>query len=227
MHSSTQGPSLNSEHHDMDAPNLGLDTAVEPSQGLHLPKPDRSDRLFENNPLLSHGPSITRRLFRASARFLFAVLVGGGAVLAWQSDGDQAKDMIRVWAPSLAELLPASASKQAASPSAAEDQQQLKPIAADQQQLQPIATDLAAVRHTIEQLAANLDQLTRAQEQMAQSIAKPAEQALSQKVSSPPPPKPIHASAPKPVQQPAQLSAQASSKPLRVQPPQSLQPPKQ
>ncbi len=126
--------------------------------------------------------------------------------------------MIRAWAPSLAELLPTSTSKPAASPIAAEDHQQL----------QPIATDLAAVRHTIEQLAANLDQLTRAQEQMAQSIAKlqTAEQALSQKVSSPPPPKPIHAAAPKPVQQPAQLSAQASSKPLRVQPPQSLQPPK-
>ncbi len=202
----------------MDAPNLGLDTAVEPSQGLHLPKPDRSDRLFENNPLLSHGPSITRRMFRASARFLFAVLVGGGAVLAWQSNGGQATDMIRAWAPSLAELLPASTSKPAASPSAAEDQQQLKPI----------ATDLAAVRHTIEQLAANQDQLTRAQEQMVQSIAKlqAAEQVLSQKVSSPPPPKPVHAAAPKPVQQPAQHSAQASSKPLSVQPPQSLQPPK-
>ncbi len=113
----------------MDAPNLGLDTAIEPNRGLHLPTPDRSDRLFfENNPLLSHGPSITRRIFRASSRSLFAVLVGVGGTLAWQADGDQAKDMIRVWAPSLAELLPASTSKPAASPSAAEDQQQLKPI---------------------------------------------------------------------------------------------------
>jgi hypothetical protein len=58
-----------------------------------------------------------------------------------------------------------------------------------QQQLKPMALDLAIVRRSVEQLAANQDQLSRKQEQMAQSIAilQAAEQQLSQKVLSPPP----------------------------------------
>jgi hypothetical protein len=87
------------------------------------------------------------------------------------------------------------------------------------------------VRHTLEeQSAANHDQLTRIQEQIAQqSIALQAtKQELSQKLSSSPPAdKPVHAALPKPAQHPAHLSTQDSSKPIQVVPPQSLLPPKQ
>jgi hypothetical protein len=204
----------------MDAPKL--DTARKPHGGLHLVSPDRSDRLFlEDNASRSVRPSVTRRIFRAFARFLFAVLVGVGGTLGWQSYGDQGKmDLIRAWAPGLAELLPGSTSKPTASPL----------DAAEVQQLKPIATDLAAVRHTLEQLAANQDQLARTQEQMAQSIAtlQAAEQELTQKLSSPPPAKPVHVlPPPKPVQHPVQPSTQDSSKPLHAPQPQSLQPPQQ
>jgi hypothetical protein len=100
-----------------------------------------------------------------------------------------------------------------------------------QGQLNSIAVDLAAVRHTLEQQsAANHEQLTRIQEQLAQqSIALQAtKQELSQKLSSSPPAdKPAQTAMPKPVQRPGPRSTQDSSKPLQVSPPQSLLSPKQ
>ena len=197
-----------------DAPDLNAEDR------LHWRTPPASHRSgFTNNPLTSES-SITRRIFRALARFFFVVLIGVGATLAWQSYGDRAMDVVRAWDPSLGEWLPASTSKPAAPPvTSAEVQQQLKPI----------ATDLAAVRRTIEQLTANQDQLTRVQQQMAQSIAalQAAEQQLSQKLSSPPPPKAVQVPPPKPPQTPAQVSSPPSSKPVSVLPPKSLQPPPQ
>jgi hypothetical protein len=209
-----------------------LDTALRPAGGLHVLGPDRSDHIPLNNPYMIVRPPIISRMFRASARFLFAVLAGIGGTLAWQSYGDQATDMIRAQAPSLARWLPASTSKPAVPPvDASEAQQQLKAglapadqqltpmapagAAERQQQLKPITIDLAAVRQTIEQLAVN-------QEKMAQSIARleAADQAVSQKLSSLASPKPVvHAPPTKPVQQPTQASAQAPSRPLRVAPP--------
>ena len=217
----------------MDAPNL--DIARDP-RGLHRPNPGRLDRLFseddasvsveddgsmtvEDDASTTVEPSITRRIFRASAVFSFLVLTGIGGALAWRSYGDYATDMIR------ASALPAPTSKPAAPPAdAAEIQQQLKSL----------AIDLAAVRHTLEQFGANQDQLTRKQEdlagkqeQMTQAIAalQAAKQDIRQKISGPPPAnKPVHV---KPVQHPAQLSTQASSNPTHVSPPQSLLPPKQ
>jgi len=93
------------------------------------------------------------------------------------------------------------------------------------------------VRHTLDQLSANQDQLTRKQEeiegkqgQMTLAIAtlQAAEQDISQKISPPPlANKPVPIPAPRPVQHPAQLSTQTSSKPSQVAPPQSLLPPNQ
>jgi hypothetical protein len=192
-----------------DAPDLN----AEDRQHWRTPRLSHGSSLKNN--LLTSESSITRRIFWVLARFFFAVLIGVGATLAWQSYGDQAMDMVRAWDPSLGEWLPASTSKPAAPPvTSAEVQQQLKPI----------ATDLAAVRHTIEQLTANQDQLSR-----TQSIAalQAAEQQLSQKLSSPPPSKPVHVPPPKPLQTPAQVSSPPSSKPVNVLPPKPLQPPDQ
>ena len=100
-----------------------------------------------------------------------------------------------------------------------------------QQQLKSIAVDLAAVRQTQEQQsAANHDQFTGIQEQIAkQSIALQAtKQELSQKLSSPPPDKPVQTPPPKPAQHPAHVSTQDSSKPIQVAPAEeSPLPPKQ
>ena len=131
--------------------------------------------------------------------FLFVVLVGTGAVLVYHG----ATSKPTVPPEGFAEL---------------------------QQQLKSIAVDLAAVRQVLEQQsAANHDQLTRIQEQIAQqSIAlQVTKQELSQKLSSPPPDKPVQTPLPKPAQHPAHVSTQDSSKPIQVAPPESLLPPKQ
>jgi hypothetical protein len=203
------------EHHDMDAPNLDIEG--EPRGPLHLMDPNRL--FLEDNASESFGPSVTKRIFRASAAFSFLVLVGVGGAIAWRFGGDQA--IIRAWA------LPASTTQPAVPPAGA---------AEIQQQLKSIATDLAAVKHTLDQLDADQDQLTRKQEEMAgkqeqmtQVIAtlQTAEQDIRQKISAPPPAnRPVHVPLPKPVQHPAQLSTQASSNPTHVSPPQSLLPPK-
>jgi hypothetical protein len=197
-----------------DAPDLNAEDRQ------HWRTPRQSHRSGFTNNLLTSERSITRRIFRALARFFFVVLIGVGATLAWQSYGDQAMDMVRAWDPSFGEWLPATTSKPAAPPvTSAEVQQQLKPI----------ATDLAAVRRAIEQLTANQDQLSRTLQQMAQSIAalQAAEQQLSQKLSSPPPSKPVQVAPPKPVQTPAQVSSPPSSKPVNVPTPKPLQSPDQ
>jgi TolA-binding protein len=171
---------------------------------------------------------MTRRIFRAVAAFSLLILIGVGVMFAWRSYGGDLA-MVKGWGPSLAELLPTATNKSAAPPVGAEIQQQLKSMAAE----------LAALRHTVQQMAANQDQLTqtqeqmshtqeqmtRAQEQMAQSIATlPAGGQLAHK-QSPPPAKPVHVlPAPKPVQHPAQLTNPARAKPANLAPPQSLEP---
>src|SRR6516225_3523377 len=206
--------------HDLDA--LDLDTVREPHGRSRLFLEDDPPMDVEDDPPISveygDAPTVTKRTSGASVvfLFLFLVLVGVGGALAWRSYGDQATDMIRAWA------LPGATSKPTVPPEA---------FAELQQQLKSVAIDLAAVRHTLEQQsAANHDQLTRIQEQIAQqSIAlQVTKQELSQKLSSSlPADKPVHTPLPKPAQHPAHLSTQDSSKPIQSSPPQSLLPPKQ
>jgi len=164
---------------------------IEPS--LHVrPLPSG----FNSDQLASDGPSIGRRMFRALTRFFFAVLIGVGATLAWQSHGDAAKQIVRTWAPSLAWLLPLStttsppdgpvSAQNAALPQSAPLTQSAAPASAFAvgelvQQIEPITRDLTIVRRSLEQIAAK-------QEQMAQNIAKqqPAVQNIRPKISPPP-----------------------------------------
>ena len=190
---STESPPLN------DVLKLDFDDEYAPSNGGGRLKPGNPHRSsgFTNAQFKSGKPSIGGRLTRSLARFSVAVLIGVGGTLAWQSYGGEA---VRTWAPSLSSLLPASTMEP---PAPAVTSTELR------QQLKPMAIDLALVRRTEEQLAANQDQLTRKQDQMAQAIAalQAAEQEVSQKVSAPPSlpsaPKPVHVS-PKQAQPPAQ-----------------------
>ena len=103
-----------------------VDTEFRPSGGLHARQFDRGAHVaLENNPYIMVRPPLLHRVLRASARFLFAVLLGIGGTLAWQSHGDQAMDVIRAKAPSVAEWLPASTSRPAVPVSAAEAQQSI------------------------------------------------------------------------------------------------------
>jgi len=66
---------------------------------------------FKNDQFASDRPSIGRRIFRSLARFSIAALIGVGATFAWQSQGDEAKEMVRTWAPSLGWLISVSKTK--------------------------------------------------------------------------------------------------------------------
>ena len=154
---------------------------------------DARSHSFQNDHLAGR-PSIVRRVLRSLARFSIAVLIGVGATLAWQSYGDTAREMLSTQVPSLSWLsvstttptpdAEGSAQKPAVSQSAPIAQTAPPAAAATTSeftQLEPIAHDLAAMRRSLEQLAAK-------QEQMAQNIATlqaVVEQDIKQKMSSP------------------------------------------
>jgi hypothetical protein len=194
--------------HDLDAPNL--DTVLvephgrsrlfledDPPVSLEDDRPigveDDPSASIEYDAPIGVTPSDIKPTPSASVVFvfLFLVLAGVGGALGWRYYGGQATGAMN---------------KPTAPP---EDFAEL------QQQLKSIATDLAAVRNTLEQQsAANHDQLTRIQEQIAQ-------QSVALLSSSPLVP------LPKPAQHSAHVSTQEPSKPTQVARPQSPLPPKQ
>ena len=187
---------------------------------------------FKNDHFGIDRPSIGRRMFRALVRFFIAALIGVGATLAWQSYGEEAKEMVRTWIPSVAWLLPVSTTnsspdglmlaQEAAPPQSASVTQTSAPTAAatspELVQLEPMARDLAVMRRSLEQLAAK-------QEQMAQNIAtvQAIDQDIRQKMSSRPPSPAVPVPPRKPPRPNAQSSAvQSSSVPA---PPPPAEPP--
>jgi hypothetical protein len=125
-------------------------------------------------------------------RFLLAVLIGVGLTLAWQSYGDQAKQIVGPWARDT--LLPRWTAPQVDS---APKQPRSTPVgditdaevakssaalmqAALMQQLEAMARDLAMIRGDTEQLATK-------QQEVAQSIAT-LQANIEQKLGSPPVP---------------------------------------
>ena len=133
---------------------------------------------FENHQFALSRPSISKRVLRAVARFTFAVLVGVGATLGWQSYCDKAGVMVRVWVPSLSWLLPVPTT---GSPVAEATTSELM------EQLKPMSLDLAIVRRSLEQLAANQNQFAAKQEQIAQNVStlQETEQEIRQAVYAP------------------------------------------
>ena len=218
--------------------------AVEP--GIDVPP--RSD--FNNDQFASDMPSIGRRTFRALARFSIAALIGVGATFAWQSRGDEAKEMVRTWVPSLGLLSPVSTTKSPAdvdvaavqtgpTPAgqrSAQDAALPQPAPATQtvpaptaaaispasaQQLEAMARDLAVVRRSVEQLAAK-------QERMAHNIAtlQAVEQDTKEKMSSPSPSRSVRVPPRKNVSrvvppEPAAQSSPVQSSPVQSSPVQS------
>jgi hypothetical protein len=109
--------------------------------------------------------------------FSIAVLIGVCATLAWQSYGNKARDMLSTQFPSLGWLLATTTASTSGDlgpaqepPQSALVSQRSAPAAAtaspELAQLEPMASDLAAVRRSLEQVAAR-------QEEMAQTIATP------------------------------------------------------
>ena len=197
---------------------------------------------LNNDPLPTDRLSLSRRTSHSLARFLVMACVGAAATLAWQSYGGTAKQMIANLAPQLSWLLlslpamnppsgreiaveqasppavqasaPQAASAQAGS-TASETAASTAPTAPspELQQLETMAHDLAAVRQSVEQLAAG-------QEQMARDIAnlQTAGQDIRRRISALPPAAATTAHKPVPPPQPALQSSVAPLPPASPEP---------
>ncbi|MGA7387493.1 MAG: hypothetical protein WBW99_06110 [Pseudolabrys sp.] len=116
-----------------------------------------------------------KQTFRSLARFFIAALVGVGATFVLRLYGDEAKEMIRSWAPPLSQLLSASTMKSPQAPASAAAVTSPELV----QQLDAMTNDVADMRNRVEQFAAK-------QEQAGQNIEtlQPVEKDIKQKMSS-------------------------------------------
>ena len=156
--------------------------------------PRASDPLARKRPPIVKR-SIGKRMFRTVTRFIVTVLIGVGLTIGWQTYGEQAKELTRIWIPSVAWMLPQPDPKP---PTVADVMPEMA------QQIKLIALDVAIVRRDVSQLATNQDQLAAKQDQMTQNIAslQEVEQDVRPKALSLPVPKPVVPLAPKPVLHP-------------------------
>ncbi len=81
-------------------------------------------------------------------RFVVTFCIGVGATLAWQTYGDQAREMIADSYPQLSWLAPRAAAAASATTAAARPP--------DSQQFQELALSIAAMRQRVDQLAMQL-----------------------------------------------------------------------
>ena len=199
---------LTAEEVSADQSARDLDARSEQSIG---PRPVRSSIRsprpsgFRDDQVASRRSSVGRRIFGTLARFFIVVLIGVGATLAWQSYGDEAKQILLARAPMLGWLLSVSVTK---SPAATTNSLDLV------QQLAPLASNLDVVRRNLELLAAR-------QEQMSQNMAalQAAEQDIKEKLSFPPQPPPAPQAASIPQRKPPQPRAQSSAAQLESRSP--------
>jgi hypothetical protein len=132
---------------------------------------------------ITMSPPVPGQPSRGLARYMLAICIGVAATLAWQAYGQATKQMIATWAPALGwspeakqliaswveqlgwTKLPAGAGNTAVRPTVLESAQaaevaQTAPDkvakgSIDPQQIQQIALDVAALRQTVEQVAAS------------------------------------------------------------------------
>jgi hypothetical protein len=147
---------------------------------------------LKNDRFPSKWPSSGKRASRALARFLIMFCMGIAATLAWQSYGDAAREMIASSSPQLGWLAPQAALVAQTAPNMIAPAAPTAP-SPDRQQLNATSLSLAALRQSVDQLAAG-------QEQMTRDITKlrAAEQDILDKITAPPP-RPAAAPARKPV----------------------------
>jgi hypothetical protein len=181
------------------------------------PRKPRTSGVKSDQSMSGKRP-IGRRIFRAITRFFIAVLIGVGVTLAWQSYGNEAIEITRVWAPSLGWLLPVSTTKSLPDSQGSIAAAAISPDLVHQ--LEPMALDLTVVRRSVEQLTTKVEQLAAAQEQMAQHIAtmQAVEQDIRQTMSSPAQPR---AAAPRKPAQPTGQPSAMQSPSMASQPPPS------
>jgi hypothetical protein len=127
-----------------------------------------------------------RRSSRGFARYLIAICIGVAATLAWQAYGDAAKRVIATrapelgWSPEAKQVIaswtvgwtkpPASPEKIAPEPVASSKAPPAPSV--DPAQVQQIAQSLAALRETVEQIAAGQDQTSREMARVESAVAE-------------------------------------------------------
>ncbi len=159
----------------------------------------------------SERPRLGKRVLLALALITFCI--GVAATLAWQSRGDAARKAIARAFPQLGWLVPQAAPVKQDTPDIFVPAASAAP-SPDQQQLTAMPLDLAAVRQSVDQIAAGQAQMTRSveriaagQEQMARTVGQltagqeqltreitklqAIEQYMLYKSSEPPAPKPV------------------------------------
>jgi hypothetical protein len=150
---------------------------------------------------LATRPSLGKRASRAFARLLITFCIGVSATLAWQSYGDAARQMIANSYPQLGWLAPQAA------PLGQTPANMAAPAALSPEllQLKAMAANLAAVRQSVDQLAA---QLAAGRQQTAgdianlQAVVAAGQQQMAgdiAKIISAPPPRPAASPARKPM----------------------------
>jgi hypothetical protein len=149
-------------------------------------------------------PTRGKRAFRAVARFLITFCIGVAATLAWQSYGDVAREKIANLHPQLGWLAPQTAPIAQTAPNMVVS----GALSPEQLQLKATQDSVAAVRQSVDQLAA---QFAAGQQQTAGDIAnlRAAHQDILHKISAPPP----------------RLAAPPARKPVPLPPPQQPPPP--
>jgi hypothetical protein len=156
-------PNLDDLARDLDS--ILSRSAPRPSN-QNWPTPPKSDNQNwptapTSNNQNSGRRSIGRRISRAFVRYSIVFLFGIGATLAWQSYGDEAMEMVRTEAPSLAWLPPVSMAKPPP------DDQGSTTAAASSPQVERLELSLLLVRRGVEQLALVVEQLSAKQDQLA------------------------------------------------------------
>jgi hypothetical protein len=133
--------------------------------------------------------SRVKRALLALAGLLIAFGIGIAATVAWQSHGNTVRAMIANSSPQLAWLAPQAAPVADASPAAS--------ASASPDQLTAISRSLAAVRQSVDKLAADITKLQATRPDMVSSDIRVSR-------TSPPPPPPVGAPGRKPVAPPSQ-----------------------
>jgi hypothetical protein len=174
---------------------------------------EASERKAVRNRLLAIDNAMERLVSRGF-RYMVAICIGVAAILAWQSYGEAAKQIIATKAPELAwspqtkqmiagwmqqlgwtkplavEIKPAPVTQTAQETVAAKGP--ATPFL-DPQQVKQIETDIAAVRQAVErhlaEIRATVEQLAASQDHMAREIEKlqAADMEILEKIPTPPP----------------------------------------
>jgi outer membrane murein-binding lipoprotein Lpp len=164
------------------APSWNQDLARDLDSILSRSAPRPSNQNWPTPPTSNNQKrrSIGRRMSRAFVRYSVVFLFGIGATLTWQSYGDEAKEMVKIEAPSLAWLLPVSRAK------APPDDQGSTTAAASSPQLERLELSLLVVRRSVEQIALMVEQLSAKQDQLAAKQDQLSHIATLKSVESPP-----------------------------------------